>query len=141
MARGGDRCAARARVKVLVDMNLSPDWVPLLRQHGFEAVHWSSIGPGNADDHDIMQWARDNGAVVFTHDLDFGITLALNRAGSPSVIQVRTQDVSPEHLRDPVVSLLNAHRDILASGALVTVDETRARIRILAIGEGKQNGG
>ena len=127
-------------MKLLIDMNLSPDWVPLLRQHGFEAVHWSSIGPGNADDNDIMHWARDNGAVVFTHDLDFGIALALTRAGSPSVIQVRTQDVSPEHLGGTVVSLLNAHRDVLTSGALVTVDEARARIRILAIADKKPNG-
>ena len=128
-------------MKVLVDMNLSPDWVPLLRQAGVEAIHWSSIGAGNADDHDIMQWARDNGAVVFTHDLDFGITLALTRGGSPSVIQLRTQDVSPQHLGGAVVSLLNAHRDILASGALITIDEARSRIRILSIGEEKQDGG
>ena len=128
-------------MKVLVDMNLSPDWVPLLRQAGVEAIHWSSIGAANADDHDIMQWARDNGAVVFTHDLDFGITLALTRGGSPSVIQVRTQDVSPQHLVGTVVSLLNAHRDTLASGALMTIDEARSRIRMLSIGEEKQDGG
>ena len=24
-------------------MNLSPDWLPLLREHGFEAVHWSGL--------------------------------------------------------------------------------------------------
>ena len=25
-------------------MNLSPQWVPVLRKHGWEAVHWSTIG-------------------------------------------------------------------------------------------------
>ena len=29
---------------ILVDMNLSPDWVPLLRQRGWSAVHWSMVG-------------------------------------------------------------------------------------------------
>jgi len=122
-------------VKLLIDMNLSPDWIPLLREHGFEAVHWSSIGATDAHDDEIMQWARDNSAVVFTHDLGFGTTLALTRAGSPSVIQVRTQDVSPRHLGRMVVSALNAHREALATGALITVDEGKSRVRILSIAE------
>ena len=28
------------KVKLLPDMNLSPDWVPVLERHGWEAVHW-----------------------------------------------------------------------------------------------------
>jgi hypothetical protein len=32
-----------------------------------------------------MAWARANGHVVFTHDLDFGTTLALTHAADPSV--------------------------------------------------------
>ena len=31
-------------MKLLVDMNLSPSWVERLARHGFEAVHWSTIG-------------------------------------------------------------------------------------------------
>jgi predicted nuclease of predicted toxin-antitoxin system len=31
-------------VRVLVDMNLSPDWVPLLQRQGWAAVHWSAVG-------------------------------------------------------------------------------------------------
>jgi predicted nuclease of predicted toxin-antitoxin system len=31
-------------VKLLVDMNLSPSGVDKLAHHGFEAVHWSTIG-------------------------------------------------------------------------------------------------
>jgi hypothetical protein len=57
-------------VKLVIDMNLSPGWVSLLQEHTFQAVHWSSTGALNAEDAEIMQWARDNQAVVFTHDLD-----------------------------------------------------------------------
>jgi predicted nuclease of predicted toxin-antitoxin system len=112
---------------------MSPDWVPVLQEHGFEAVHWSSIGALNADDTEIMQWARDNQAIVFTHDLDFGILLALTRAGNPSVIQARTQDVSPRHLGSRVASVLHAHRAVIESGALITIDEAKSRVRILPI--------
>ena len=114
-------------------MKLSPDWAPLLNENGFEAVHWSVIGAYNAPDTEIMQWARDNSWVVFTHDLDFGILLAHSKDGSPSVIQVRTQDVSPEHLGPIVLSALRAHGEALESGALLTIDESKSRVRILPI--------
>jgi predicted nuclease of predicted toxin-antitoxin system len=35
-------------MKVLVDMNLSPNWVRFLAEAGFEAVHWSKVGSTNA---------------------------------------------------------------------------------------------
>ena len=120
-------------MKIVIDMNLSPDWVPLFRQHHFDAAHWSSIGAGTAADTEILQWARENESVVFTHDLDFGILLALTRAGSPSVIQARTQDVSPAYLGPKVLSVLHNHREALLRGALVTIDDGRSRVRILPI--------
>ena len=33
-------------MKLLVDMNLSPDWVPLLAVQGWEARHWSTVWTG-----------------------------------------------------------------------------------------------
>jgi len=120
-------------VKLILDMNLSPEWVPLLRSVGFDATHWSTIGASNALDTEIMQWARDNQSVVFTHDLDFGIILAHTKANGPSVIQVRTQDVSPKHMGNIIITVLNTYSDIITAGALVTVDEARSRIRILPI--------
>jgi hypothetical protein len=64
-------------MKLLVDMNLSPDWVPFLNSAGFEAIHWSLVGNCRAEDREIMEWAREDSFVVFTHDLDFGTLLAL----------------------------------------------------------------
>ena len=31
-------------MKILVDMNLSLEWIPVLEEAGFEAIHWSTIG-------------------------------------------------------------------------------------------------
>ncbi len=114
-------------------MNLSPEWVPYLQEHGFESIHWSAIGAYRAPDTEIMQWARDHDCVVFTHDLDFGILLAHSKDSRPSVIQVRTQDVSPGHLGALLVTALRAHGEALESGALLTIDESKSRIRILPI--------
>jgi predicted nuclease of predicted toxin-antitoxin system len=85
-------------MKLLIDMNLSPRWVSVLEESGWEAMHWSSIGQPDAPDHEIFNYARSNGHVIFTHDLDFGTILAATKADCPSVIQVRTQDVTPAHL-------------------------------------------
>jgi len=120
-------------VKILVDMNLPPAWCEALRREGFEAVHWSEIGDPRAPDRTIMARARAQGYVVFTHDLDFSALLATTRATGPSVLQVRTQDVMPEHLARRVVEVLRRHAADLAAGALVTIDDVRSRVHILPL--------
>jgi predicted nuclease of predicted toxin-antitoxin system len=47
-------------MKVLIDMNLSPRWLDLLTGAGLEAVHWSTLGAGNAPDLEIMTYAKAN---------------------------------------------------------------------------------
>jgi predicted nuclease of predicted toxin-antitoxin system len=118
-------------LNILIDMHLSPDWVPVFARHEIEAIHWSTVGDPSASDRTIMQWARDSGYVVFTHDLDFGALLAATQANGPSVIQVRTQNVLPTHLENTVISVIHQFRTLLESGALITVDESRSRVRVL----------
>ena len=120
-------------IKILIDMNLSPDWVDELSKFGWASVHWSTIGDPRAMDHDIMEWARSNGFVVFTHDLDFGTMLALTHAVGPSVIQIRGQNVIPNHMSSILIAALAQHADDLEAGALVVVDESKSRVRVLPI--------
>jgi predicted nuclease of predicted toxin-antitoxin system len=121
-------------MKIVIDMNLSPDWVKVLENAGWQTVHWSTVGDIRAADAVIMSWARENDFIVFTHDLDFGVLLALTQAESPSVIQVRTQDVFPEVLGAQLVKVLKEHQSVLEKGALLTVDEEKSRVRILPFG-------
>lgn len=114
-------------------MNLSPDWVAAFAMHQIESVHWSKIGDPKAEDVEIIQYAHDNAYVIFTHDLDFGTILALTQAKGPSVIQVRGQDILPSHLADIIVNVMHEHRVYLHEGALITIDEARARVRILPL--------
>ena len=48
-------------VQLVVDMNLSVEWVAELASHGWSAVHWSTVGDPRADDSVIMAWALANG--------------------------------------------------------------------------------
>jgi predicted nuclease of predicted toxin-antitoxin system len=41
-------------VSILVDMNLSPEWVPLLTHAGWPSVHWSQVGDSRAADMIIL---------------------------------------------------------------------------------------
>lgn len=120
-------------MKILIDMNLSPDWVSVFRSIDVYAIHWSSIGSADAKDPVIMRWALDNGHIVFTHDLDFGTALALSHGGGPSVLQLRSQEVMPTIMGDVVTRVVIRHQEELESGALVVVDENRSRVRILPI--------
>jgi predicted nuclease of predicted toxin-antitoxin system len=31
-------------MKILIDMNLSPEWVEVIERHGWKALHWSTVG-------------------------------------------------------------------------------------------------
>ena len=118
-------------MKILIDMNLSMKWVPVFEQHGWHAVHWRNIGEPHASDNTIMAWARENGYVVFTQDLDFGTLLATTYVQKPSVIQIRVQNALPKNLGTWLAKILQQHEKSLENGALLTVDENRTRVRVL----------
>lgn len=118
-------------MKFVIDMNLPPIWVDAFQENGWEAVHWSSISAANAPDEEILAWAKENEYIVFTHDLDFGAILAATKAKSPSVIQIRTQDVTPQVLKDLLFSAIHQYQHLLQAGALIVVDERKSRVRVL----------
>jgi len=120
-------------MKILIDMNLSPEWVKTFANNEIEAKHWSNIGDKRATDEVIMQWALNNNYIVFTNDLDFGSLLAATQAQFPSVIQVRTQDLLARNLEGIVINALKRFQPELESGALVTIDISRSKVRILPI--------
>jgi predicted nuclease of predicted toxin-antitoxin system len=120
-------------MKILIDMNLSPEWVSVLKDHGFEASHWSEIGDPRAQDPELLEWALQGHYVVFTNDLDFSRLLALTQGKGPSVIQVRGQDLMPESLSMIVATALRQYEKELEAGALIVIDEGSLRVRILPI--------
>jgi predicted nuclease of predicted toxin-antitoxin system len=122
-------------MKLLVDMNLSPRWVDFLVAAGFEAVHWSTIGAGNAHDSDVMRWAVERGHVVLTSDLDFGAILAATGDRKPSVLQLRSDILTPDSIGSAVLAAIRQTREELSNGALVSIDAVRARLRVLPLRE------
>ena len=126
-------------MKLLVDMNLSPRWVNLLTDNGFETQHWSVVGRATARDTEIMEWASDNGYVILTHDLDFSSILAATKDRSPSVIQIRADDVSPDIIGGKIVHALHQMKTELEAGALLSIDDKTMRLRILPLANRGKN--
>lgn len=80
-----------------------------------------------------MRWALANDHLVFTHDLDFGTTLALTRATGPSVVQLRSQDVIPSACDRFVVAAIRQNEPELLQGAILVIDDQQMRVRLLPI--------
>ena len=120
-------------MKILIDMNLPPRWTRFLEEAGFEGLHWSQVGPSNARDQEIMAFAAERDFIVLTHDLDFSAILAVTKGMKPSVVQLRAENITPEAVGSQVISAFKLAKSALASGALVTIDIARTRIRLLPL--------
>jgi predicted nuclease of predicted toxin-antitoxin system len=114
-------------------MNLTPRWCQRLVEGGHEAVHWSQLGGGGAADAEIMAYAKAQSLIVLTHDLDIGAILAATGHQSPSVVQIRAEDASPEAIGASVLAALRQLAGEIEAGALVTIDPARARVRLLQL--------
>jgi predicted nuclease of predicted toxin-antitoxin system len=122
-------------VTVVIDNCLPLSWVEYLCQHGHTARHWRELGPPNAPDKVIMEWAVKNQAVVLTHDLDFTKLLFQSGAELPSVIQLRLDDIRPQSIGEDVALVLQQHNEALRRGALITVTGHKSRLRLLPLNE------
>lgn len=120
-------------MKLLIDMNLSPEWIAFLGERHIEAVHWSLLGAADAADRVLMAYAREKDLVVLTSDLDFGTILAVTGAAKPSVVQIRSDDLSPSVIGDAVAVALKSLEADLLDGALVTIEPSRHRLRLLPL--------
>lgn len=118
---------------ILIDVNLSPLWVPFFHTRGVAAIYWTDVGRMDAADSELMRFAADHGYVIMTHDLDFGAMIAAARQSGPSVIQLRTQDVLPDAAGGLVLRALTAFARELDRGALVTITKDRGRVRLLPV--------
>ena len=120
-------------MKLLIDMNLSPRWVERLNAAGVVAHHWSTVGRVDAPDIEIMAYAAAHDYIVLTHDLDFSAVLAATQGTKPSVVQIRSDNLSPAAIGEPLIAALRQMAADLATGALVTVDPGRTRLHVLPL--------
>lgn len=120
-------------MRFLVDMNLSPNWIPVLRRKGWEAVHWTETGRPDAPDTELLAHASRNGQVIVTQDLDFAQLLHATNNSGPSVVLLRVADEFDEATRARICDTISAAFNDLEAGALLTISLKHARLRRLPI--------
>ena len=82
----------------------------------------------------IFDRAVEDGFVVVTADSDFGMLLALRRAASPSVVQLRhVGELRPDAHIDLLAANLPTIQDDLEVGAIASLSPTRLAVRDLPL--------
>jgi len=118
---------------LLLDQGLPRSRTIRLSALGLDAEHVGECGLATADDRTILDYAREKDQIVVTLDADFHTHLALSRAAAPSVIRIRIEGLKAEGLAALLVRVLNECRDDLSRGAVISVTETRIRLRRLPL--------
>jgi predicted nuclease of predicted toxin-antitoxin system len=120
-------------VKILADQHISPRTVQFLQSLGHDAVRVSERLPANASDQTVLALARREGRAVLTQDLDFSVLVAAAGESQPSVITLRLESPRVERVNEVLLSALPKLADSVGQGAIVTVEDTRVRVRRLPI--------
>jgi predicted nuclease of predicted toxin-antitoxin system len=120
-------------MKLLLDMNIPLKYSALLINKGVHVTRWQDIGKPNAPDTEIMAYAKKNGFVVLTYDLDFSQLLSITHNIKPSIIQIRAAINDAAAATDLIIMTLSRYEDSLNAGAIISIDIKRTRVRLLPI--------
>jgi len=120
-------------MKFLLDMGISPRTGEFLREIGHEATHLIEELLYRLPDPEIFEKARNEGSILLTHDLDFTDLVAGSGERLPSVILFRLSSMRPENVNHYLKMVIDEHHQMLDEGAIVSVTETRIRVRSLPL--------
>jgi predicted nuclease of predicted toxin-antitoxin system len=121
-------------MRLLLDANLSPRLLKPLREANHDVVHVAEIDLATATDSEIFDHAVTQGFAIVTADSDFAMLLALRRAESPSVIQLRhVAELGPDDHVKLLLANLPTIADDLERGVVVSLSPTRLAVRDLPI--------
>ena len=117
----------------MADMPISPRTVEFLRSLGHDGVRLTELGMAGATDEEILDYAREQDFIILTMDLDFGGLLAQKVWEKPSVVTFRLDNPEVDRINRILAERLPDIEKDLQEGAIVTVEESRVRVRDLPI--------
>ena len=86
----------------------------------------------SASDSELLAFARQSGCTIVTLDADFHGLLARSGASAPSVVRLRVDRVTADVATEVIAMVIDRCRDDLETGAMVSTDGARVRVRRLA---------
>jgi len=121
-------------VRFLADMGVSMRVVEWLRNRGDDVVHLREQGLQRLPNGDIFQKATAEDRIVLTFDLDFGEIVASSHDPRTSVVVFRLRNTRTEHVIARLGRVLLESGAALGKGAVVIVEDSRHRVRLLPVG-------
>lgn len=120
-------------MKFIADMGISQTTVIWLNEQGFDAIHVRDSKMQCASDTEIVRKAKKEKRIVLTCDLDFGDIVSASGENCPSVIILRLENETPKNVNSRLKQVLNESSKDLKEGAIISVEETRHRVRPLPV--------
>lgn len=120
-------------MKFLGDVPIGRETIEYLRHAGHDAVRAIERLPGDATDTALVQLAVREQRVILCFDLDFSAIVATSAQQRPSVITFRTTRRNATYITERLGGILPEITADLERGVLVTVEDTRVRIRPLPV--------
>ena len=121
-------------MRFLGDMCVDVRIVKWLSENQHDATHLRDQGLHRMPNGEIFDKAIRENRIVITFDLDFGEIAALTEGRKASVILFRLKNTRTAYVIERLSSVIEAFADALESGAIVTVEDTRYRVRYFPIG-------
>ncbi|MCC5670271.1 DUF5615 family PIN-like protein [Nostoc sp. CHAB 5784] len=120
-------------IRLLADMNISPQTVAGLQGEGWDIIRVSDVLPATTFDLEILEFARQENRVVVTQDLDFSMLLALRGYNQPSLVTLRLSLTDPDIITKRLMNTIPQVEQILREGGAVTIEDATVRTRRLPI--------
>ena len=120
-------------MKFLVDNALSPVVAQGLKSAGHDSAHVRDYGLQSASDAEIRQAALREGRIIISADMDFARLVSEDPAVRLSIILFRGKPRRPEEQLAALLSNLPAIEEHLVKGAVVVIEESRIRLRLLPL--------
>jgi predicted nuclease of predicted toxin-antitoxin system len=120
-------------MRFLADAGISPRTITFLRRRGEDAVHVRELAMQRASDRQVVEKAQVDERILLTFDLGFGAILALGVLNRPTTVIFRLTDERADAVNQRLEAVISEQGAALQSGALILVEDTRYRMRLLPI--------
>jgi predicted nuclease of predicted toxin-antitoxin system len=121
-------------MRFLLDMCVDVRVAEWLRSQGHDVVHLRDQGLQRLANGEIFRKAASENRAVLTFDLGFGEIAALTRSRPASVMIFRLQNARYQHVIERLGAVLAESAAALEKSAVISVEETRHRVRYFPAG-------
>jgi len=123
------------QIRFLADENISPKTVSYLNAIGYNIIRVNEVKMNKSKDEEIIDYARVNGYVLITMDLDFGYILSYIKDNKPSVIILRLTYPEPDNVSSYLIKAFKNREitDNLIEGSVIIIEDDRIRVRRLPL--------